>query len=294
MHAHPDSIDGATATGPASFHYECDRSRLPAALSSCFVALHHDGRARDFVQTVGGRPHGRLRTALYHGLRRVMNDFDVHGLLGMYRVHLLSTEQFRLLLQIRAQPLATWLDIGAGNGSAIAPARVLSRSLHATEASRVMRRRLSAQGVTVHDVDLCLGPITTLPTGEGFDVVSCLNVLDRCLYPRTMLEHARDALRPGGQLLIALALPLRPHVDAGSHSVAQEQPLPVVDDDQGGQDGQDGQDWEACATRLWEGLLLPAGLEVVRLSRAPYISQGDAGRPLHVLDDALFVCRAVV
>lgn len=284
MHAHPDSRGGDVDTVPRELRYDCEPSRLPPPLAEQLAELSCDPAAREFLATVGAAPHGRLRTALYRGLRRVMSDFDAYGLLDMYRVHLLSTTQLRRLLQLEdGATVATWLDIGAGNGAAIDAARPLLQQLHVTEASAVLRRKLASQGARVHAVDLCEQPIDT-PQG-GFDVVSCLNVLDRCLYPRTMLQHARDALAPGGRLIIALALPLRPHVDMGGHSVDQEQPLPVHDDDL---------DWEACAARLWEQLLAPAGLQLSSLSRAPYISQGDAGGALHVLDDALFVCRAVV
>ena len=38
------------------------------------------------------------------------------------------------------------------------------------------------------------------------------------------------------------------------------------------------------------GLLLPAGLEIERLARCPYLSRGDAHAPLYVLDAAVWVC----
>mmetsp|Transcript_44225 Transcript_44225/g.144909 ORF Transcript_44225/g.144909 Transcript_44225/m.144909 type:complete len:236 (+) Transcript_44225:2621-3328(+) len=42
----------------------------------------------------------------------------------------------------------------------------------------------------------------------GVDVVSLLNVLDRCDAPRALLRDAAALLRPGGRLLLALRLPL--------------------------------------------------------------------------------------
>ena len=50
--------------------------------------------------------------------------------------------------------------------------------------------------------------------------------------------------------------------------------------------------WEAGVEALWENLIAPAGFELVRLSRVPYISEGDHKFGAYVLDDAVFVLRA--
>ena len=47
-----------------------------------------------------------------------------------------------------------------------------------------------------------------------YDVISCLNVLDRCDEPITLLEHMRHSLVPeSGRLIIAMVLPYSPYVE---------------------------------------------------------------------------------
>ena len=48
-----------------------------------------------------------------------------------------------------------------------------------------------------------------------YDIISCLNVLDRCDCPLTMLRHIHDRLQPGGLLVLALVLPYEPFVERG-------------------------------------------------------------------------------
>ena len=53
--------------------------------------------------------------------------------------------------------------------------------------------------------------LLALPTGlqgRRFDVVSCLNVLDRCDRPVSLLRDLKNLLQPGtGRVLLALVIP---------------------------------------------------------------------------------------
>ena len=42
-------------------------------------------------------------------------------------------------------------------------------------------------------------------------------------------------------------------------------------------------------TEIYQKVLLPAGFHVERVSRLPYLAEGEYDRPLFVLDDAIFV-----
>ena len=51
---------------------------------------------------------------------------------------------------------------------------------------------------------------------EKFDVVSCLNLLDRCDKPLTLLSNIRRVLKPvTGRVVIATVLPFSPCVESG-------------------------------------------------------------------------------
>ena len=44
---------------------------------------------------------------------------------------------------------------------------------------------------------------------DKYDAVSCLNLLDRCERPLTLIRQIKGALKPGGFLVLALVLPFR-------------------------------------------------------------------------------------
>ena len=54
-------------------------------------------------------------------------------------------------------------------------------------------------------------------SGErSYDVISCLNLLDRCDKPATLLRNIHKSLTPGtGRLILALVIPFKPYVEFG-------------------------------------------------------------------------------
>jgi SAM-dependent methyltransferase len=276
MNAEADCVE---VTSGISLRYGCETSLLPPALAACFVPLGYDDAAQRFVADALAAPHGRARTAIYQGLRRVLSDYDAYGLLGMYPMHLLSAPQLAALLSEvpRARPRSL-LDVGAGDGSITTLAAPLFDDVRVTERSRVMRRRLAARGYRVIALDL---EREALPDGERAHAVLCLNVVDRCLRPRTLLRHLASALAPSGRLVLSVPLPLQPHVQAGGHTLDPDEPMPPAQTF-----------WEASAASVALELLEPAGLGILRLCRVPYLCHGDAQNRLYALDAAVFVCAS--
>jgi hypothetical protein len=114
----------------------------------------------------------------------------------------------------------------------------------------------------------------------GYDLITALNVIDRCARPRTLLARLTDALAPEGRLVLATPFPFRPFVYDGPVAQAPREKLDLARDS-----------WEASVSALVETVIEPLGLEVTSFSRVPYLSGGDAARPFYVLDDAVVVCR---
>lgn len=58
-------------------------------------------------------------------------------------------------------------------------------------------------------------------TGAGikFDVITCLNLLDRCDRPLSLLHELKASLSPGGRVVVALVLPFSPYVEIGKLTV---------------------------------------------------------------------------
>lgn len=248
-----------------------------------------DERTAEYVLASEQFRHGALLTWLHRLLRAFLSDFDINGILGTYPMHVLSTKQWKHLIETALHTLPPGetlfdsdrpkrlLDVGAGRGDATDELAPLFQGVTVTETSSQMARRLRKQGYTCLNEDISKSD----KFNASFDVVSLLNVLDRCDFPMSLLATARSALKPGGLLLIALVLPYKPFVYDQGRPRAPLERLAI----KAGQ-------FEIAAAEFVTACLLPLGLEVLTLSRAPYLSGGDAQHALYELDDLIVVCRA--
>ena len=134
----------------------------------------------------------------------------------------LSTSQVlqHLLMAGAVLPLDTLLDIGAGDGHVTACFAPHFRRVFATEVCPIMVWRLQRRGYTVLGVDGW--------TNRTYNVISCLNVLDRCERPVTLLRTMRDHLEPGGLLFVALVLPYCPFVESGAKQLQPIERLEIT------------------------------------------------------------------
>lgn len=256
--------------------YAVDLERWPESLASRHVRLCLDDETRAFVAGAGRTRSGVLKTLGHRLLRPFLSDFDINGLLGTYPLFCLSRAQWRQLLPGAGGRL---LDVGAGNGDVTARlADDRFDEVAVTETSRAMARSLTRRGYRCHRIDLADHEVPAPP----YDVISCLNVLDRCDRPRTLLERAASALNHRGRLVVATPLPLNPFVYEGGSTREPEERLVCPD-----------RSWHDAASSLYRHELAPLGLSLASVSRAPYLSAGDSRRPLYVLDDAIFVLRRV-
>jgi SAM-dependent methyltransferase len=245
--------------------------RLPPALAKRYVALPDLGHESAPAAALVTARAGRVRTLAQRLLRHFVSDFDANGLVGIYRMQLLSTREWEALLG--PPPLGRLLDIGAGSGDVTAELAPLFTEVEATEMSRVMCGKLRRRGFACRRIDLA-----EQPHGETFDVVTCLNVLDRCQRPLSLLANAVAALGPRGRLVLALALPYNPFYYDGAATFAPLEDL-----------GCSHPEWETAVSLLVERALTPLGLTVHAFTRAAYVSSGDAEGERYVLDDVVIV-----
>jgi 2-polyprenyl-3-methyl-5-hydroxy-6-metoxy-1,4-benzoquinol methylase len=124
-------------------------------------------------------------------------------------MYVYSNEQFRTLLDLPKGQSSTFqslLDIGAADGSVTDQMSDEFQQVYVTELSPTMRWRLSRKGYTVLDADEW--------GNRTFDVITCLNVLDRCDRPISLLKQIRRYLNPDqGQLIISMVLPYRQYFE---------------------------------------------------------------------------------
>lgn len=155
-------------------------------------------------------------------------------------------------------------------------------------------------------------------TEDGpWDVIACLNVLDRCSRPKDLLQQMHSALAPDGRAVIALVLPYQPFVEVGAcdHTGLEfgmlhracvavcctclallcaflslsagglpknrpEQRMPIQ-----------GTSFDEQAESFISHVLNPSGFEVERWTRLPYLCEGDLRQAYYWLSDAVFVLK---
>lgn len=257
--------------------YACDRSRLSPRLRDRFLELSLDPSTRAWIDDAHARPTSGMRLAARRAAKAMLGDYDANALFDTHDMRVLGREQWSALLgDVSA---ARWLDVGAGDGKVAAEIRAIAGEVVTTETSTRMAARLRERGFECHAVDLVT---EVFPDDRRFAVVSALNVLDRTPRPYSLVERMLDRLEPGGRLVLAVPLPLSPHVHVGNSTVDPDELLPI-----------ERRSFEEAASTLVDVALVPLGLELVSMSRVPYLSRGDRTVPVHVLDDCILVLRRV-
>ncbi len=264
--------------------YSVEPSQLANQLR--FHELQFDAAAEAYVRHALRKRHGRFLAGLHGLLQGFLSDFDINGLLGLYPMHVLSEAQWRELFRAAQKDrgaemgtLRRLLDIGAGRGDVTSELARCFQEITATETSKAMVSRLAKRGFRAIHGDLA--ERASLLSGEKFDAVSLLNVLDRCDRPLSLLAAARAFVREGGLFIIALVLPYDPFVYEGGRSRPPRERLPIQT-----------RRFEVAASEFVHNALIPLGLEPLLLSRVPYLSGGDPEAPLYELDDVIVICRA--
>lgn len=257
--------------------FEAKRADLSALLRERFVELPPDDATLQWIDDAIDRPNKGLALAARAVARAVLSDYDANALAGTHDMRVVGTAQLeRLLAATGLSAGGRLLDVGAGDGHVTAELAPLFDEVETTELSKGMAKRLREKGHRCHEVDLVHQRLE--PT-EPFDAIALLNVIDRTSHPISLLETLPSLMAPGAWLLIAVPLPLAPHVHVGPATVDPEEMLPI-----------DRESWEAAASVLEADLLRPLGYDVRALSRVPYLCRGSKRRPVVQLDDALFLC----
>ena len=151
----------------------------------------------------------------WEGLFRTQSSIFVlflfSRLLGRGSMFVFSPDQFQRLLKINPDwKTHRLLDLGAGDGEVTKIRSPHFEEIYATELSETMTWQLQKKKYRV------LGINEWQKTGFQYDVISCLNLLDRCDQPLTLLKDIRSVLEPTrGRVILALVLPFHPYVENG-------------------------------------------------------------------------------
>jgi len=184
-----------------------------------------------------------------------------------------------------SRPRRRLLDIGAGDGFVTSQMARSFDEVVATESSWRMARRLRQRGFRcVESSNLS----EAFADDVGFDVVCCLNVVDRCSMPLSLLRDIHGLLRDNqSRVVLAVPFPFSQAVEKGNRLISPSQKIdiPRYSSTHG---------WEDGVCYFVDAVLLPAGYHVEALTRVPYLCQGDSNNPYYVLDDAVFVLSSIL
>ncbi len=150
-----------------------------------------------------------------------------------------------------------------------------------------------------------------------FDVISCLNLLDRCDQPVTLLKQIKNALKPEGLLIVALVLPFKPFVEYNKDNKPTEDLLNLKTSLK---IGDTLAECDASTTTvanetnllkksiyngpkmlnkinfqinyLVEEVFEPLGFDLIRLTRLPYLCEGNMEQSFYYLHDYIFVLKS--
>ncbi|CDQ87801.1 methyltransferase-like protein 9 isoform X1 [Oncorhynchus mykiss] len=262
--------------------YKCSPDLLGEVVRPLFVQSHLDQDTQAFLRR-SIEKSGWMFTQFYHSfistvLSPLVSRTSINGFLGRGSMFVFSADQLQQLLRVapewRGERL---LDLGAGDGGVTEVMGAHFREVYATEVSPPMKWHLQRKKYRLLGID------EWQHTGFQYDLISCLNLLDRCDDPLDLLRGIHRSLVPStGRLILAAVLPFQPWVEIGGKWQRPREHIKVK-----------GKKWEEQVTNLSNEVFREVGFEVEAVTRLPYLCEGDMYKDYYVLDDAVFVLKPV-
>ncbi|XP_020614866.1 methyltransferase-like protein 9 [Orbicella faveolata] len=260
--------------------YRCEKSELSDELQSKFVESTLDEETEAFLNNCHQKADAvfsQIGHLLFKGFFGFfMSATTANGILDRGSMFVFSNAQFQTIMSVdESWKTGTLLDLGAGDGKVTSVIKHHFDEVYVTEQSPSMRWRLSGRGFKLLDESEWMN------VDFKFDVISCLNLLDRCDKPLTLLRDIKQTLCPvTGRLIVAVVLPFKPCVESGAKMVQPSELITV-----------NSSSWEEQVHSLVKDVFEPCGFTVELFTRVPYLCEGDLYRDFYVLDDALFVLK---
>ncbi|XP_072415884.1 protein-L-histidine N-pros-methyltransferase isoform X1 [Chiloscyllium punctatum] len=262
--------------------YACDMELLPTYLQQLFVQSYLDVGTRAFLRQCSEKSSWLFVQIYYSLVTSVfglfMSKTSINGLLGRGSMFVFSEEQFLQLLRVGPDwRAARVLDLGAGDGEVTKIISPHFEEVYVTEVSPTMKWQLKKKQYRVLGIDEWQG------TGFYYNMISCLNLLDRCDRPLSLLKDIRNTLEPSkGRLILAVVLPFQPYVENGGKWERPSEYLEVT-----------GESWEEQVASFSNDVFNKVGFAIESFTRLPYLCEGDLYNDHYVLDDVVFVLKLV-
>jgi len=254
--------------------YAIDVDKLTPNLREHVKVLTYDESAQSFIKESYAIPYARhvFDNVMSMFLSPFLSQTARNGVLQRGVMHVASKQQFSAMLghdKTESPPYTRLLDIGAGDGYVTAKLAHLFKEVYATETCGPMRYQLTQKGYKVVEVEGW--------KQYSYDVITCLNVLDRCDNPVGLLQDMYNTLaKEGGTAIIALVLPYYGMVENVGNWDKQKDFLNIT-----------GLEWENQVSSFINTVLHPIGFVTQSISRVPYLCTGDLYAPYYSLDDCL-------
>jgi len=265
--------------------YSIDNLAVSEDLVPNFVQLGLDDETQAFLDGCLEKADWTF-TQIWHTIAKsflglFMTQTSINGVLSRGRMFVFSHAQAQVLLHgLSGSPqYGLWagdrmLDLGAGDGHVTQVLAAGAQHVDATEASYIMRRRLQEKGYRILDTWNWMDEVSDVQ----YDLISCLNLLDRCDTPLTLLKNIHSRLADHGILLVALVLPFGPYVETGS---ADNLPSEEI--------GVNGTTFEEQVNSFAKEIFPRLGFTVRRWTKLPYFCEGDLDQAFYWLSDVVFV-----
>ena len=251
-----------------SKHLDCKDCTFPYCLSNLkekFVELKCDDETISFINTcVTSKWQLHKATYIRPWLSIFYNITEANAILDTGTTFLFTKEHLKALL--KNSTFKSMLDIGAGDGNVTDRFRpyVENSNITCLEDSVNMIKVLSSKGYT----------ITDSLSGE-YELVSCLNVYDRCKNPISLLKAIFNVKKKVA--ILSFVVPFEGFYYKGKERCRQEEDVIGLYED-----------WEENAFRL-HNLLVNLGFKIDVISRVPYVWEGDLKKEVYGLDTVIFV-----
>ncbi|CAG2208251.1 Methyltransferase-like protein 9 [Mytilus edulis] len=271
--------DEKQKNNPHDDWYTVDLSKVPEEICAKFLQFNQDEETSQFLNQCYEKSDW-LFTQLGHSFCKsvlgwFMSSTSINGLLKRGSMFVFSKDQLRQMLHVAPDRKGNrLLDLGAGDGMVTDIMAEFYNVVDSTEMSPTMVWRLKEKGFNVIPVDTWDNGAVT------YDLIGCLNLLDRCDKPMRILQSIHRLLTPTGRAIVAVVLPFEPYVEFNSSDHKPIESLLIK-----------GKTFEEQAASFITDVFQPLGFFVEHFTRLPYLCEGDLNQSFFVLNDAVFVLK---
>lgn len=278
---------------------------------SKFILLNEDRETKEFITNCFNKSE-EFFTQLFHSivitmLKMFMATTSINGLLQRGSMFVFSEQHFSALIEYETRyqgvKLDNLLDLGAGDGAVTAKMAPFFINVYATEMSQPMQWRLKQKGYKIFDVNNWDTQLIESESNQSpnnvlkYDAIACLNLLDRCDEPITLLKQMKNALKSDGLLIIALVLPYKPFVEYNKDNRPYEDLMSIKDSsltcrNQSMYNGKMLNKINFQIHFLVEEVFEPLGFELLKLTRLPYLCEGNMEQSFYFLHDYVFILKS--